>query len=175
MRSRCDFWRLGVAAVAVASALAVLGLPSAASAATRTAPQSVSSTCTTSRPHSGTILYSGIRGGLGRITIKNHLSQDSAVVLVRGKSKAIGVYVRSHATVTVHNVADGTYTIYFTVGSGFSVCHGRFTSGASYWKVKNRLPFVAPPDYTIATLTLFAVNGGGSPTSQISPSSFPPP
>jgi hypothetical protein len=186
IRPRPGFWRHALASVAVASALAVPGLPAAASAATHGVPQSLSSTgylaagttaatCSTSRPHSGTILFSGIRSGLGRITIKNHLSQDSVIMLVRGRSKAVGVYVRAHATTTVRNIKDGTYTIYFTAGSRYSVCKGRFTSEASYWRVKNRLPFASPPHFTIATLTLFSASGGNSPTTQISPSGFPPP
>jgi hypothetical protein len=112
-----------------------------------------------------------IRGGLGTLTIKNHLGQDSVIMLVRGRSKAIGV----HATSTVRNGKPGTYTIYFTAGSRYSVCKGRFTSGDSYWRVKNRLPFASPPQYTVATLTLFAVSGGNAPTTQINPSDFPPP
>jgi hypothetical protein len=159
-----------VVAVAVAGVLAIPGLPAVASTG-GAAPTA----CTTSRPHSGTILYDRISGGLGQLTIKNTLSQDSAVVLVRGQSKAIGVYVRARARTTVHNIKDGTYTIYFTVGSQFSVCTGRFTRGASYYRVNKHLPFVAPPNYTVATLTLYAVSGGNAPTTQINPSGFPTP
>ena len=102
MRTRPGFWRLAAAAAAMACALALPELPAAASTA---APHSLSSAshpagaavaaCATSRPHSGKILYSGIRGGMGRLGIKNSLSHDAVIVLVRGKSKAIGVYVRS--------------------------------------------------------------------------------
>jgi hypothetical protein len=112
---------------------------------------------------------------MGTLTIKNHLSQDAVVMLVQHKSRAVAVYVRDHATTKVGNVADGTYTIYFTVGSRYSVCKGRFTSDASYYRVKKTLPFAAPPDYTVATLTLYAVSGGGAPSTQIGPSGFPPP
>jgi hypothetical protein len=160
------------------------GLPAAASA--RAVPYSLSAAghrvagtasaaCATSRRHSGTILYSGIRGGLGRLTIRNRLSRDAVIVLVRGRSKAIGVYVRAHASTTVRNIKDGTYTIYFTIGSLFRACTGRFTRGASYWRVKHRLPFVSPPRFTVATLTLIAVKGGNSPTTPISPKGFPSP
>ena len=166
MRPRSHFWRLAFVAVVVATGLALPALPAVAPAPTA---------CATSRPHTGTILYSGIRGGMGMLTIKNTLSQDSVIVLVRGRSKAIGVYVRAHARTTVHNVKDGTYTIYFTTGSSFSVCQGRFTRGASYWRVNDRATFVAPPQYTIATLTLYAVSGGNAPSTQINPSGFPVP
>jgi hypothetical protein len=186
MRLRPGFWRLAAAAAAVASALAMPALPAAASAAAQAAPHSLSpashrdagavlAACATSRPHSGKILYAGIKGGLGRLTIKNRLSRDSVIVLVRGRSKAIGVYVRAHASATVRNIKSGTYTIYFTTGSRFRACTGRFTRGASYSRVKQRLPFASPPHFTVATLILFAASGGNAPTTPISPPAFPAP
>ena len=185
MKHRSGFWRLAVAAAAVAGALAVPALPAAASAAAPAAPHHLTAAtspagsaalaaCATSRPHTGTILYAGIKGGMGRLTIKSRLSHDSVIVLVRGRSKAIGVYVRAHATTMVRNIKSGTYTIYFTTGSRFRACTGRFTRGASYWRVKPRAVFVSPPYFTTATLTLFAVNGN-APTAPISPRGFPAP
>jgi len=184
MKPRPRFRHLAVAAVVVASALAVPGLPAVASAATQAAAHGLSSTaagvastaCAPSRPHSGTILYAGISGGSGRLTIKNRPGQDGVVVLVRGRSKAVGVYVRAFARTTVGNIQDGTYTIYFTTGSGFSVCQGRFTRGATYWRFNNRLRFVTTAQsYTAWTVTLYAVNGGNAPTTQINPPDFPAP
>jgi hypothetical protein len=182
MRPRLGFWRLAAAVAAVACALALPGLPAAASTAAPAAPHSPSSAagaalaaCATSRPHTGKILYSGIRGGMGRLTIKNHLSHDAVIVLVRGRSKAIGVYVRAHANTTVRNIKSGTYTIYFTTGSLFRACKGRFSRGASYNRVKQHLPFAFPPHFTIATLILFAASGGNAPSTPISPRGFPAP
>jgi hypothetical protein len=185
MRTRPGFWRLAAAAAAVAGALAIPGLPAAASTAAPAAPHSLSSAgqpagaalaaCATSRPHSGKILFSGIRGGMGRLTIKNRLSRDAVIVLVRGRSKAIGVYVRSHASATVRNIKSGTYTIYFTTGSLFRACKGRFSRGASYSRVKQHLPFAFPPHFTVATLILFSASGGNAPATPISPKGFPAP
>jgi hypothetical protein len=178
MKLRPKLLQFALASVAVTSALAITGLPAAASAATRATPYQdlavASKTCNTSRPHSGTTLYSGIRGGQGSLTVKNTLSQDSAVVVVLGRSKAFGVYVRAHARTTVGNVKPGTYTVYFTSGSAFSVCTGRFTRDASYWRVKKQLTFVAPPNYDVWTVTLYSANGN-APSDQISPSGFPAP
>jgi hypothetical protein len=188
MKLRPGFWRLAVAAAAVVGALALPALPAAASVAAPAAPHSLSSasyqaagaasaaSCATSRPRTGRILYAGIKGGLGRLTVKNHLSQDSVIVLVRGRSKAIGVYVRAHATTTVHNIKPGTYTIYFTTGSLFRKCTGRFTRGASYWRIKQHLTFLTLPHFSVDTLTIFAVKGGGNaPTSPIGSKGFPAP
>lgn len=132
-----------------------------------------STASTTSRPRNGTILYSRIRGGLGSLTIKNGLTKDGVVTLVLGRSKAISVYVRGRSSTTVRNIKDGTYTIYFTTGSLFSVSKGRFTRGATYWRFNNRLRFVAPPYYTVATMTLHPVKGGNAPTTQIKPGNYP--
>jgi hypothetical protein len=112
---------------------------------------------------------------MGTLTIKNHLSQDAVIVLVRGRSKAFSVYVRTHASTTVGNVKDGTYAIYFTNGLRYSVCQGRFTSAASYWRDDKRVPFVTTSsESTVATVTLYAVNGN-APSTQISPGGFPAP
>jgi hypothetical protein len=185
MRTRLGFWRHAAAAAAVAGALAIPGLPAAASTAAPAAPHSLGSAshpaagalaaCAISRPRTGKILYSGIRGGMGRLTIKNRLGHDAVIVLVRGRAKAIGVYVRSHASTTVRNIKSGTYTIYFTSGSLFRACKGRFTRGASYARVKQHLPFAFPPHFTVATLIIFAASGGNAPTTPISPKGFPAP
>jgi len=169
--------RLPVAVLAVLSAvgalLVALLAPAQPAQAVGLVPTAASITCATSRPPNGTILYAGISGGLGRLTIVNGLSQDGVVALVRGSSKAISVYVRARSSTTVGNIKDGTYTIYFTTGSLFSVCNGRFTRGAAYWRFNDRLPFVSPPGYTVATLTLQAVPGGNAPVSQVNPGDFP--
>jgi hypothetical protein len=183
---RPGFLRFAAAAAAVAGALALPALPAAAATAAQAAPHSLSAAshrdagaalaaCATSRPRSGRILYAGIKGGMGRLTIKNRLSHDSVIMLVRGRSRAIGVYVRAHTSTTVRNIKSGTYTVYFTTGSRFRVCTGRFTRGASYNRVKQHLPFAFPPHFTVATLTIFASSSGNAPTTPISPPSFPAP
>jgi hypothetical protein len=74
----------------------------------------------------------------------------------------------------VRNIKSGTCTIYFTTGSLFRTCTGRFTRGASYWRVKPRAVFVSPPYFTTATLILFAVKA--TPRLRRSaPGAFPPP
>jgi hypothetical protein len=163
--------RTGVVAALVLAAglLATAPVSAQSSAAPRPA---ASTTCATSRPHNGTTLYSKITGGLGTLTVVNKLSQDSVVVLVRGSSKAISVYVRAHKHTTVRNVKEGRYVIYFGTGSGYSACQGRFTLDAAYYRVGGHVRFVAYPYYSTDTLTLYAVNGNASDT-QIPPNQFP--
>ena len=194
MRPRFHIRWLAVAAIVIASPVAMLGLSAFTSAAAQTSTGSygaiahspgtdshvagtASTASATSRPPNGTILYSGISGGLGVLKIDNsrNVSQDAVVALVLGGSKAISVYVRAGSWATVGNIKDGTYTIYCTTGSppSFSVSEGRFTSGAAYWRFNDTLLFVAPPDYDIWTLTLYPVSDGNAPTTPISPGDFP--
>ena len=174
--------RTGVLA-ALVLAVGLLATPpvSAQSSAAPAPPGTVtlvpaaSTAIVTSRPPNGTILYAGISGGLGRLTIKNGPSQDGVVTLVRGRSKAISVYLRARSSTTVRNIKPGTYTIYYTTGSpfSFSIPKGRFTRGATYWRFNDRLRFAAPPRYTIGSLTLYAVSNGNAPTTQIPPGDYP--
>jgi hypothetical protein len=164
--------RTGILAAFVL-AVGLLAAPASAQSSAVTQAPAASASCTTSRPHSGTILYEAISGGMGQLTIENGLSQDGVVVLVLGRSRAISVYVRDKAKITVHNVKEGTYTIYFTTGYHYSACQGRFTEDAAYYRFDKHAHFVAPPYYTIASLTLNPVKGGNAPTSQIGPQDFP--
>lgn len=173
MKYQAAFWRRAAAAITVAGALALPALPAAAS--THQVAGTALAACGTSRPHTGTILQSRIRGGMGQIVVKNHLSHDAVIELVHGSSKAVGVYVRAHATATVRNIKSGWYTVFFTSGSLFKTCTGRFTSGAVYYRVKKHLYFDFPPHYDIWTLTLVFVRGGNSPASPIPPKGFPAP
>ena len=138
-------------------------------------PAAASTASVTSRPANGTILSSKIRGGLGRLTIKNGLSKDGVVTLMLGRSKAFSVYVRARSNTTVRNIKDGTYTIYFTTGSpsSFTVSKGRFTRGAAYWRFSNRLRFASPPYYTFWTITLHPVPNGNARATQIKPGDYP--
>jgi hypothetical protein len=171
-----------IAAAAIAGVMSVAGPAAAASAATQApahsagTPAVAAATCATTRPHSGTILYKGIVGGLGQLTIQNGLSQDGVVMLVLGRSRAIGVYVRAHATATVGNIRDGNYTVYFSSGSRYRTCTGRFSSGASYQRFSKPLDYVTTPtEYTVWTVTLQPVPNGNTPITPVSPPSFPAP
>ncbi|TYB61782.1 hypothetical protein FXF51_27290 [Nonomuraea sp. PA05] len=165
-----------VAAVALAGGL----LTASPAGATTVTGGSVATTVTLSaesalaRPRNGTILYDRISGGQGRLKIKNGLSTDGVVALVRGKTKAISIYVRAKSTATINDVRDGTYRIYFTTGTRFNVSKGRFTRNAVYQRFNDKLKY-----RTTATripgwsLTLNPVRGGNAGTSRVNPKDFP--
>ncbi|UBU16182.1 hypothetical protein [Nonomuraea gerenzanensis] len=166
-----------VAAVALAGGLLTSSPAGAATTASGTVATSVTLTAESAalaRPRNGTILYDRISGGQGRLKIKNGLSQDGVVALVRGKTKAISIYVRAKSTATINDVRDGTYRIYFTTGTRFNRSKGRFTRNAVYQRFNDKLTY-----RTTATripgwsLTLNPVRGGNAGTSSVNPKDFP--
>ncbi|GAB2909147.1 hypothetical protein ACFMQL_25995 [Nonomuraea fastidiosa] len=167
-----------VAAVALAGGLLVAP-PANAAAPVTSAPAVTTVTLTAqqaaaARPRNGRILYDRISGGLGQLKIKNGTSRDGVVALVKGRKKAISIYVRAKSSATIRDVRDGTYTIYFTTGTRYSVSKGRFTRGASYQRFNNRLRFTTTSrTRTIWTITLNPVKGGTARTSHVNPKDFP--
>ncbi|MFI6512236.1 hypothetical protein ACIBCT_31930 [Streptosporangium sp. NPDC050855] len=155
---------------------AVLLTGSVAAPATAASQESVavSSTEAAARPGNGKILYNRISGGLGRLKIKNGNSRDAVVTLVRGRSKAISVYVRARSTASVREVRDGTYTIFFTSGYRFSTSRGRFASAPSYQRFTQKLRFsTTATSSTVWTLTINPVRNGNARTTGVNPRDFP--
>ncbi|WP_329079963.1 MULTISPECIES: hypothetical protein [unclassified Streptosporangium] len=162
-----------LAGVILASVLLTGSLAAPASASTRETV-AVSSTEAAARPGNGKILYDRISGGRGKLKVKNGTSRDAVVTLVRGRSKAISIYVRARSTASVTDVRDGTYTIFFTSGHNFNVSRGRFTRTPSYQRFDRRLRFTSTStSWSIATLTLNPVRGGNARTTGVNPNDFP--
>jgi hypothetical protein len=166
-----------VAAVALAGGLLTSSPAGAATATSERAVTSVTLTAETAaaaRPRNGRILYDRISGGQGHLKIKNGTSQDGVVALVRGGKKAISIYVRAKSSATIRDVRDGTYRIFFTTGSRFSVSKGRFARNAAYQRFDDRLRFrTTSRSATIWTLTLNPVKGGKARTTSVNPKDFP--
>ncbi|MFI6476529.1 hypothetical protein ACIBH1_01280 [Nonomuraea sp. NPDC050663] len=159
-----------VAGVALAAALVTGASTVPAEAATSVSVQAEA----LARPANGKILYAGISGGSGVLKVKNGTKRDAVVTLVRGKSKAISIYIRAKSTAKVSSVVDGTYRIYFTSGYRYSTSKRRFTKSASYQRFDDRLRFsTSSTSYSIWTLTLQPVVGGNASTSGVNPKDFP--
>ncbi|MFD1547447.1 hypothetical protein [Nonomuraea guangzhouensis] len=160
-----------VAALALAGGL-VAAAPAAAVG--ERAVVAVVRTDAAARPGNGKILYHRLGGGLGTLKIKNGTSRDGVVTLVKGKAKAVSIYVRARSTASVKDVRDGTYRVFFTTGSRFSTSKGRFGRNAVYQRFNDRLKFSTTATSTsIWTLTLNPVKGGNARTSSINPKDFP--
>jgi hypothetical protein len=170
--------RAGVlAAVALTGGLLTSSPASATAVAGERAVVSVSQTTASTaeaRPRNGKILFDRISGGRGVLKIKNGTSKDGVVTIVRGRTKAMSIYVRARSSASIKDVRDGNYRIFFTTGYRFSTSKGRFTRGASYQRFNDRLKFVTTAtQYSIWTLTLNPVRGGNAQTSSVNPKDFP--
>ncbi|MEV4377131.1 hypothetical protein [Streptosporangium sp. NPDC049644] len=162
-----------LAGAILASAL-LTGSIAATPAAASTAETVTISAAAAARPGNGKILYSRYSRGQGTLKVKNGNRTDAVITLVRGRSKALSVYVRARSTATVRVVRDGTYTIFYTSGHRFSTSSGRFTRNPAYRRFDKRLRFVTTStSSTIWTLTLTPTRGGNAPTRGVSPSDFP--
>ncbi|MET7330936.1 hypothetical protein [Nonomuraea sp. NPDC005650] len=165
--------RAGVVAVALTGGL-LTSSPAGATAVTGTESVALASQQAAARPGNGRILYDRYSGGRGTLKIKNGTPRDGVVTLVKGKTRAISIYVRAKSSASIKDVRDGTYRIYFTTGSRFSVSKRRFAVGASYQRFNDRLKFVTTArSYSIWTLTLHQVRGGNAQTTQINPKDYP--
>ncbi|MFC4057749.1 hypothetical protein ACFOWE_05560 [Planomonospora corallina] len=126
------------------------------------------------RPRNGRILYARLLGGHGTLSVKNGGRTDAVVTLVRGKKKAVSVYVRARSTAKVTGVRDGTYKVYFTSGYRFSVSKGRFGRNAVYQRFDNQLRFTTTStSSTIWKLTITPVKGGNARARGVNPNDFP--
>ncbi|MFF0307090.1 hypothetical protein ACFYSC_06665 [Streptosporangium sp. NPDC004379] len=163
-----------VTTAATAAATPVPATPAIATLPAASAVSALAPTGATARPSNGKLLYARLSDGRGVLKIKNGTTRDGVVTLVRGRTKAISLYVRARSTAKTSVVEDGTYRVYFTTGYRFSVSKGRFTRGASYQRFDSRLKFTTTStSATSWTLTLNPVRGGNARARHISPKDFP--
>ncbi len=162
------------AALVTATPAGATTVSAATAGATASAATASATTTAAARPRNGTILFDRISGGRGVLKIKNGLRTDGVVILVRGKTKAISIYVRAKSTASIKDVRDGTYRLYFTTGYGYSKSQHRFTRSASYQRFNDRLRYYTTATASrIYTLTLHPVRGGNAGTRHVNPKDFP--
>lgn len=87
---------------------------------------------TSRRLPNGRYIVSENRSGRGRFAITNGGDRDAVVTMVRGKKKAVSVYVRRGSKFTVSGVRDGEYDVYFTTGEDWDAKAGAFTRLCSF-------------------------------------------
>lgn len=132
----------------------------------------------TRRLANGTFIRNGGRGGRGYLRIRNGLSQDAVVTLVRGKAKVLSVYVRKRKSYQINSVRDGTYRIYFTTGEDWDRSARTFTRDCAFRRFEKSVRFrTYRTGYVIRwhnwSLTLHAVVGGNARTRNVKPRDFP--
>ncbi|GII58831.1 hypothetical protein Pth03_72200 [Planotetraspora thailandica] len=126
----------------------------------------------------GTVFSSRIRGGRGTLTVKNGGSQDGVVTLLKGKQKAVSLYIRKKSSARLSNIKDGSYRVYFTTGTDFDRKKRTFTRSCAFERFDDNLKFSTV--YTATqirwqtwTLTLNKVKGGNAPSRSVDPDTFP--
>ena len=124
----------------------------------------------------------GIYSGNATLKIKNGASSD-AIVCLYSISKYITIrneYVQKNTSFTMDNIAQGTYKIRVFYGNNWNPelenpCGtiGFFESDVNFSEFDGTEYFEDSYDgYTIATITLYTVEGGNASTSIISQSDF---
>ncbi len=113
------------------------------------------------RPETGTYIRDIDRGGYGVLIVHNNWTMDTVAVLTDKNVKPlVAVYLRSRETLKVTGIEDGTYGLYFTVGSLWDAKEGKFKSVLGYYRYNNPLKFETDDkgdeiEYSIFELDLY--------------------
>ncbi|MFD0888453.1 hypothetical protein ACFQ08_28295 [Streptosporangium algeriense] len=126
----------------------------------------------------GSYISSESRPGRAYLELKNGNNRDAVVVLMRGKKKAIAVYVRKKSSFKVRGVRDGTYKVYYTLGVDWDSRSRAFSRSCSFEQFGKSVRFRTTRTWsqirwTNWTLTLNAVVGGTVRPKHIKPNEFP--
>ncbi len=94
------------------------------------------------RPETGTFIRDTDRSGYGLLTIHNNWTMDTVAVLTDEDAKPlVAVYLRSRETLNTTGIKDGSYGLYFTVGSLWDAKAGKFRSVLGYYRYNAPLVF----------------------------------
>lgn len=127
-----------------------------------------------SRLANGSFIRTGKRSGQAELAIDNGGSSDAVVTLSKGGKAAIAVYIRKGRKVTVRGVPDGTYTVYFTGGSGWDEDARGFARKCAFQKFEDKLPFeTTSAGWRNWRISLSKVIGGNARTNDVDPDEFP--
>jgi len=139
-----------------------------------TAPPAMSA-----RPISGAFLKDDRLFGSGRLTIENGRDTDAVAVLARPDGSTLfAIYVRAGQSVQVDRVADGIYSLYFTVGMDWDGRLARFSHQLGFYRFEDTLQFSTNlmPDgieYTAIHVTLHGIVNGNAPIRFLGANEFP--
>ncbi|HWQ18138.1 MAG TPA: hypothetical protein VN455_00040 [Methanotrichaceae archaeon] len=120
------------------------------------------------RPQTGYCVKNITRSGLGEVMLHNHAKMDSVAVLTDLDVKPlIAIYIRAGDTYNLTGLDDGSYGLYFTMGSGWDSKSGRFKSARGLYRFNNPLVFktvdgVDDIEYSTFEVDLYEVPMGES-------------
>ncbi len=103
------------------------------------------------QPPSGIVDEAAKRSGDGEFNIENDGSLDGVVVLAQNQTTIVAVYVRAHESFQVLDIPDGTYTVYYALGSDWD--------GSTFNRdiVRRRFTEVFPFETTADTATAWTM------------------
>lgn len=126
------------------------------------------------RPASGAVIVRRGGRGQGTLEVDNGTDRDAYVTMARGGKLALGVYVRNGETAKVTGIADGTYVIYFSSGTGWNSDLLAFTADKHNTKFDDTFDYVTTsttrPGWKV---TLQPSVGGNASTSDVSGTEIP--
>ncbi|WP_329083366.1 MULTISPECIES: hypothetical protein [unclassified Streptosporangium] len=130
------------------------------------------------RLSNGRFIASEGRPGRAYLELRNGTKQDAVVVLVRGKKKAVTVYVRKKSNFKIRGVRDGSYKIYYTLGEDWDAKARTFTRSCTFEQFGKTVRFrtvntATQIRWTDWTITLHAVSGGTVKPKKVKPGDFP--
>lgn len=130
----------------------------------------------TFRPANGTIISDRRKlFGPGELKVQNGGDQDGVVALTDSVGNLlVAFYVRQGATFTLTRIADGSYQLYFTLGSEWIGDELKFLNVFAVKRMDELLAFATTgTSYTTWEVSLQPVPGGTARASDIPESEFP--
>jgi hypothetical protein len=121
--------------------------------------------------------------GNGELKIENGTNYDAVAKLVKpsvGKS-VYTVYIKANSGLTIKNITDGLYELYFAHGQDWDLVNEEFNYNKSYSKFEDSFNFTTKEtrkhdgvyeNYTIFEVTLHGVIGGTAETDNVSEIEF---
>jgi hypothetical protein len=93
-------------------------------------------------PATGSVIKNCTRSGLGTVLIHNKASMDVVAALTSSDlAPQIAVYIRAKDTYSIRGIDDGTYGLYFTMGTSWENSTGRFETTRGLYHFSNPLAF----------------------------------
>ncbi len=128
------------------------------------------------RPANGALLVKKANSGYGRLTLKNGYKQDAIIILAstsNPKVPLLTVYVRAGSTTSKIKVKDGTYYIFYSVGSNYDSASKKFITEPSYGRFQESIKFTTTRStYSLWNVSI-GVSGGNAGSIGLGEDEFP--
>jgi tetratricopeptide (TPR) repeat protein len=125
------------------------------------------------RPDTGTFLKDSTRDGLGGLKIINDNPTLDAVAVLTASDKQplLALYIRSKESFTISNIKDGSYNMFFELGSSWDALSSKFTTDSEFYSLDSPLTFKTSEDsegtkYHIWTVALERAVPGANAAGQ---------